>query len=465
MRKKFWLLFVVTGLLLNQSGPVDAKEISSGLRFPEGHPDAGLPISEQSGGYYAKDKAHPLNRLHQLLFIAELVPEEISLDLPREKENTTEAERPWYFRKRPGTPADRRLFGGDVRVSPVLQWSEERTAALLETVESLLADSPQNRIASLAPLEKLLVQWDVLSVWWRLEQQAETPPVVLAALARLVQATAQPAETLQSLPSGWNEARQAFAKPVTPMVAPAANAPYFSADNLLEESSNWVELSRRSTKLFLAPQSLRASRVFLKLSAPTELKDWIAGQWARQNPETGRPAEQIETAMVLSLIGITPEGKPVATPVIDEIRFRTAFADSDPVNLEETTSRDGSTLWVYFIDRQQTQAEQSPRYRFVRPDSQAIFPEYGTAKQATYMAQCTLCHRLTNSGNQAPAGVRSLSTVASAQIQRDPSYQKRLAELQMEMVATRLKTRLETGAVALEPAVFHLREVPRELPE
>jgi hypothetical protein len=443
-------------LVVALSAVARGDQPAASARHPAGSPDAGLPLSADPGPSYDDDIQHPLNKLHQLLFIADVSPVEISGALPREVAAGTEADRPWYFRKRTGTPDDRRTFGGDVRVSPVLAWPQERTEALTETAGAVLAALQDGSLQTRSPLERLMLQWDVLGVWWRLEQQADTPPEVLDALARLIRGLAQPRTDLEKLPSGWSTAQSQFAG------GPPGSleTPYFSADDVVGRTNGWVELERKSTKLFAAPQSLRAARVFLKLPH-SDLKAWvqqIASSSSARNDQ--RPPERVETAMVLSMIGVSPDLEPVATPVIDEIRFRTVFAANETIDLDTTTSRDGSTLWLYFLSRGETRTAKEPRYRFVSGADQTIFPEYGTAKHATYAAQCTLCHRLTNSGNQAPAGVRSLSSFAQPKVSDDPAHRLKLAEAQMTVVTARLKERLEAGPKPLPAATWDFRKLP-----
>lgn len=436
-----------------------ADDAQVAVRFPVGHPDAGLPMSDHPLAVYHQSAEHPLNRLHQLLFIADLVPEEINGSLPRELDAKTDVAKPWYFRKRAGAASDHKLFGGDVRVSPVLTWPSDRTASFLAVANEVLALPMTPQDSGLSPLSRLMLQWDLLSVWWRLEQQAGTPSEVLYALAKLIQLTAQPESVLRALPTGWNEGRTQF---IANEPTNSAATPYFSADEILSGKQGWVELARRSTKLFVSPQSIRSSRVFLRLPENADLPAWMEAQSAASKSPDKRPPQRIETAMILSLIGITTELEPVATPFIDEIRFRTVFGADEAVDLSQTTTRDGSNLWLYFVDRQQTFSTGTPRYRFVSDENQAIFPEYGSAKHATYSAQCTLCHRLTNSGNQTVAGVRSLSTVAKPQVSSDPQHRYRLAESQMQVATERLKLRLQKGPESLPAAVFDFRTLPTQ---
>ncbi len=107
---------------------------------PAGHASEGLPVDAAPRALYAREPEHPLNRLHALLFLAEVLPTEIGASLPdeREREKLSDAEfftGRWYFRNRKDTEItdkDTRLFGGDVRVSPVFLIDRYRGAQLRE---------------------------------------------------------------------------------------------------------------------------------------------------------------------------------------------------------------------------------------------------------------------------------------------------------------------------------------------
>ncbi|MBA4031129.1 MAG: hypothetical protein C0478_09615 [Planctomyces sp.] len=402
--------------------------------------------------------------LFALLFTDILIPTEIGtvVPVPAGVEVAVDPQRPWYFGKREGTSADERLFAGDVRVSPLLKWREDRTEALhnvANEVRAALAD-PQRRPT---PLMRLSMQWDVLSVWWRLEQTEGTPPEVLEELAKLVVDLAQPAEVLNSLPSGYDLAQAQFAG--SPMGT--YKSPWFSPDDVVGEQAGWKQLARRSSKLFVAPHSMRASRVYMKALEPVEtqadteafLKSWATSGLNRD----WQPDRQVQTAMVLSLIGVTPELEAVATPVVDEIRFRVVHAPHDGIPPEETTSRDGSSIWLYYLSRAETQNQGQPAYRFVPGLEESLFPEYGTAKQTTFAAQCTLCHRIENSGRQSPGGIRSVSSYAGGEITTDKLHRFRLAEAEMKVVTTRLKDRLAAGAKPLPLAEFDYKKTTKGL--
>ncbi len=230
-------------------------------RYDVNHPTAGLPRSSSPLRAYHSDRNHALNRLHQLLFLAEVVPAEVSGALPTELTAGTDADKPWYFRKRQGLEADRKLFGGDVRISPVIGTSAAFADELHDLSQKIRSEGT---IPDLTSLQRLMLQWDVLCVWWRLEQKDDISQVVLYELAQLIRDLAVDEQELRSLPSGWDEARQSFSDPSSgPQHEPQAAA-YFSADDILSLESGWREISRKSTQLFVATQSLRSSRVFLK---------------------------------------------------------------------------------------------------------------------------------------------------------------------------------------------------------
>ena len=71
----------------------------------------------------------------------------------------------------------------------------------------------------------------------------------------------------------------------------------------------------------------------------------------------------------------------------------------------------------------------------------------GSPKHTTYFAQCALCHRTTNAGNQKPSGMHVLGLYAKPSVLTDPTKRGRDAEQQMAPVIAKLKERLGGGAV------------------
>src|SRR5262245_61450474 len=120
MRPVRLLLFLSLGASLN-AAPI----------HPVGHDDEGLPSDGQPMAVYAADPAHPLNRLHALLFIARRTPTEIGAALPAERRRAGQNDvefftGKWALAHRKDAAidptADTRWFGGDVRTSPVGTW-------------------------------------------------------------------------------------------------------------------------------------------------------------------------------------------------------------------------------------------------------------------------------------------------------------------------------------------------------
>lgn len=70
-----------------------------------------------------------------------------------------------------------------------------------------------------------------------------------------------------------------------------------------------------------------------------------------------------------------------------------------------------------------------------------MFLEYGALKHTTYFAQCALCHRLTDTGKQNPAGITTLGRYAGAKICVDPATRLRRAEQQAAQIVTKLRAR------------------------
>lgn len=412
---------------------------------PRGHDREGLPATATPQPLYADDPQHLLNRLHARLFVAELMPDEVGAALPAERRAAGKSgdeffAAKWYFGKRAGESADRGLFGGDVRFSPV----RELRGALAEEVSALLGSlatkAQVDAIPELAsPLVRLLLQWDLLSMWWRCERDGTADAPALGALAAAIRALAQPREVLEALDPGTAALRAALGGKVD-----AANTgdPYFPVDLLAGESA-FVEIDREDKALFHAERSLRAVRAFVKVPAGRadgEALVRAAGAAGKDGPLPDVPVGT-EVALVLSLLAIDPAGEVVATPVVDEIRVR-RISGSAELAADNGSSRDGVSHWVYQRGRRASRDPQATHaFRFVPDTAQAMFLEYGTLKHTTYFAQCALCHRLTDTGKQNPAGITTLGRYAGAKICVDPATRLRRAEQQAAQIVTKLRAR------------------------
>ena len=118
------LVFVVHLGVLHIASSRAFSQDSTPFHFhPVGHDLEGLPASAEAQPLYGDDPASFWNQLHRLLFVAELIPEEIQAELPDERQRLERGPsetyaKQWYFEKRKGEREDKKHFGGDVRVSP-----------------------------------------------------------------------------------------------------------------------------------------------------------------------------------------------------------------------------------------------------------------------------------------------------------------------------------------------------------
>ena len=430
-------------LAVAAGGAADGPAAPPAVRFPVGHAREGLPTTADPVAVYAADPAHPLNELHALLFTRTQVPEEVGAALPAERPGPAAAffVKGWQFGKRKGTDADRGVFGGDVRVTAVTAVEPARRERLLVRLGGLATAEQVAAVPELRnPVARLLLQWDVLSLWWRLEADrkwATDDAPLLTALARTVRALAQPKATLEGLPAGTAELARQFAgrdRPAGPAV------PYLPALPLAGgPAGGWVEVDRKASKLFRGDVALRASRIFLDAGG----RERSARLGAAAGEKGGRPdvPAGTEVALVMSLVGFDPDLTPVPTPVVDEVRVRRlsgpfALAADNP-----TSSKDGVDQWVYLRSRAGSVAG-GEAFRFLPDTTQGLFVEYGSAKHTTFAAQCALCHRADINTPTQPRGVSVLNPSSRPRLADDPAGRGRAAVEEMRPVADRLRDRL-----------------------
>lgn len=417
---------------------------------PVGHASEGLPVDAAPRAMYARDTEHPLNRLHALLFLAQVLPTEIGASLPdeREREKLSDAEfftGRWYFRNRKDTEItdkDLTLFGGDVRMSPVFLIDRERGAQLRELLALVDTREEVEAMEALrSPLPRVLLQWDVLSVWWRLERACKetgrpaAEPETLLALAQAVRALALPRHVLERLDPG------------TDALIPTGDGidrslPYVPPGLLDGPRGAWREIARDEKELFHATNQLRAARVFVRASSPQET-DKLVERSAAATDEATTPklAPGTEAALVLCLVVLDDALEPCATSIVDEVRIRRVTGPAE-LHPDNGSSRDGLSHWIYLLSRAGAVLGDGPRFRFVPDTAQGLFLEYGSPKRTTYFAQCALCHRRTNSGGQDPDGIRSLGRYGKPSIEREPATRLRLAERQFTPAVETLRARL-----------------------
>ncbi len=421
--------------------------------LPLGHDFEGLPSTPGPIAVYAEDPQHPLNRLHALLFFALRTPTEIGASLPTERRRAGKTDAQFFTakwvmanrtEKQISAEADARWFGGDVRTSPVAKWSESEAAETRSILATLSTPEAASRIVA-TPLARLSLQWDILQVWWRFEREKSAEVATLEAMALAIRALGQSRAALTGLPSGL-EALAVANWPVTR----DRRLPYAPQGLMDGALSDWVEVDRVPAALFDAKRALISARVFLKNKDRATMEALVASvsDKAAQKQLVDIPRET-EAALVLALIGLTGDLEPVATPVISELRVRKAVALDVLDAAGDTSTRDGWNQWVWLFSRAGalTAQARSP-LRFVPDTAQSLFLEYGSPKHTTYFAQCALCHRTTNAGNQKPSGLHVLGLYAKPSVLTDPSKRGRDAETQMAPVIAKLKERLVGAGAA-----------------
>lgn len=459
------LLKMLVGVTFLVPAVAFSEEPDVSLFHARSHVLEGLPSRAGPQAIYDENPGSFWNRLHHLLFVAELIPEEIQAELPQERERlrrdyAATYTKQWYFEKRKGESKDKKVFGGDIRVSPRKSFSGPEREALFELLSQVPEEVERFR-ASDSPYSLLLKQWDLLSVWWALEREKCPDEELLQVFCKAIVATSQPRKTLANLESGIEDIRLLKTTDSTAIT----RQPYLPDDLQLDSASNnpWIEIERKSSALFRANRSLRSTRVFVHAGSRVASESLLAS--VQSNPIASvKVPEDTKTLLVQQLVTIDENLEPIATPVIDELRVRAIVGPAELSPTSQTSSRDGSSHWIYQRTRYGTVRDDFNDFRFVPDTNQALFLEYGTLKHATFAAQCALCHRRTDSGGQAPEGIRSFSKYATARI-ASPGERNALAESEMREVVTTLKQRLgqateKPTAPAVETAAGDTEPVP-----
>lgn len=437
MNRVAWLILLVVS---SSQTPALTQE----LFWPTGHDLEGLPRDDGVQSIYGDDPQSSLNRLHRLLYTANYIPQEIQGELPAERRQSgvddSEFFKPgWYFQKRKGEPSDKKTFGGDVRVSPRFEFESSERELLKDILAAIANRSDQSIETSLKnPVLSVLVHWDLLSIWWSLEKAKIEDEELLEQFALAIERTAIPKEKTSTLVSGLEELQSRFS---SELVA-STDKPYLPNDfSMTNQPDNpWVEIGRRSSTLFRADRSLRMARVFLRTGtreSAIELLDAANDDSARSQPIPNGT----QTVLVQQLIVLDEHLQPYVTPLVDEFRVRVMTGPPELHPGNRSSSRDGSSHWIFMRTRYGSIRSGIDDFRFVPDTSQSLFIEYGTRKHATFAAQCALCHRRTNSGGDFGEGIRSLSKFAKPHVAQ-LLERENLAIQEMEPVTKALLSRL-----------------------
>jgi hypothetical protein len=386
-------------------------------QFPVGHPDQGQPRPDFAPAPYHEDLNHPLNRVFRASFLSTVAPAEVGLALPREHGDPAEFFRkPWYFAVRPGTPADRKLFGGDTRLLSREGFAPDEGASFARALAEVDGEGAQ--ILKKRPELAVLFQHDLLRMAQRL-MDAGRNPELLRPIGAAVKRVALPSAQLSRLTSTYELGLTSGSlDPALPpdllRVDPPVNGAY-------------LELLRNSTRVFDASRTLAWSRVFFSWPSAREgLMDFLSAHRKGGNVEVPTGAISV---LVQGVVAVDDQGRPHATPLAFDVRIKW-LANRDPMGVQiRTTSRDGIQIRAYELRRASLrQGARDRLFRLLHDDDQALFRDYGTLKHTTLAAQCTLCHRLHGVSDAYLGGFITLGPSARPRPATSGSERLRLAE-------------------------------------
>ena len=386
-------------------------------QFPLGHPDQGLPRPEFVPTPYHEDWNHALNRVFRAAFLATIAPAEVGLALPREHGDPAEFFRkPWYFAVRPGTPADRKLFGGDARLLSREGFAPDEAASFARALAEV--DGEGARTLKKRPELAVLFQHDLLRMAQRLMETGRNPEI-LRPIGEAVKRVALTSAQLSQLPSTYelglkSGSLDSALPPDLLRVGPPVNGTY-------------SELLRDSTRIFDASRTLAWSRVFISWPSTREgLMGFLSAHGKSGSVEVPIGAISV---LVQGVVAVDDQGGTHATPLAFDVRIKW-LANRDSMSVQNrTTSRDGIQIRAYELRRTSLRQGAYDRlFRLLHDDDQALFTDYGTLKHTTLAAQCTLCHRLHGVSDAYLGGFITLGPSARPRPAAPGSERLRLAE-------------------------------------
>jgi hypothetical protein len=397
-------------------------------RHARGEKDQGLPRRDAVWAPYHADPEHRLNRIFRALFLAELAPAEISAALPREHADSAAFFAVgWVHQKRAGEARDQRLFGGDGRQLPREGFAAEEAERLRADLEALTTVDREHLLAP--PELAVLFQHDLLRTAQRLLETEENPEL-LPSLMRAARLVALDEDERTRL-------RDPLASALATSAVKAELEQRGIAD-LGKRESDYRELLRRSTRLFDAEKTLLWSRLWLAHPAGPEALQQLIGS-------IGTPGLAIEAPLGLraillqGIVALGADGAPYATPIVIDARTQRLSARSELDPASPSFTKDGIDFELLLLEREGLRRGDAARfYRFVHPDDQELFRDYGTLKHATYRAQCSLCHRNTGTPEPELGGFPVLRAHAKPELARHGDERLRLAEDEMRRFLARI---------------------------
>lgn len=357
-------------------------------RLGASHPDFGLPNHEAAWLPYANDPEHCCNRIWRAIYLMECIPSEVGGALAAEHGKPAEFYvAGWYFKKRQGEASDRRLYGGDGRQMPVEGFdaaTEHRLIAALRDLDGEIATELKQR-----PRAAVWLQHDLLR------------------LCRRLMRTKQSSALLQPL----HECAQRIALPRRVLLSTAvrtATAAEIATHIEGFEFKDCIEVQRRSSRLFDAEYVQLWSSIYL--ATPNTHAEATASWLTAGKRRTPLPMHSA-ALLVQGIVAVDNTGAPCATDLVIEARTQ-RLTNRRPLSFDNpTTTRDGVDFAMWSLPRRavrdldtDTPAVPFQAFRSIDMESQELFRDYGSRKHTTYAAQCALCHRRTNSPDEAIAG-------------------------------------------------------------
>jgi hypothetical protein len=416
------LCAVVTSTLTAQDPP---RRHATGL-------DQGLPANPAAFAPYHADPDHALNRIFRTLYLVECTPAEVGAALPREHTEPAAFFRAgWVHAKRDGTDADRRWFGGDGRQLPVEGFPPATAAALRSQLEAL---DTKDRAVLLDPPElAVLFQHDLLRLGQRLLDTNENPEL-LPVLWRAVQWAALDGNERARLRNPLPLARAAGGLPEL------AGEPWPAAlgGNV---DSPFREVLRKSTRLFDAERTLLWSRLWLAHPEGPAALQALLPKAPDQGTKAAAPTVPIgfRAVLVQGIVAVGSDGLCYASPVVVDLRTQ-HLVNRDGLAADQATfTRDGIHFGIWQLERERLRRGELAAFRTVAPDDQDLFRDYGTQKHTTYRAQCTLCHRNSDTPEPQLGGFPVLRPHAGAAFAVSGDERLRLAEQQTGKLVASLR--------------------------
>ena len=147
--------------------------------------------------------------------------------------------------------------------------------------------------------------------------------------------------------------------------------------------------------------------------------------------------------LIQGLVAIDDQGRPRATSIAIDVRLQ-IFANADPLSVANTTTtHDGIAFRAFWLERQ-TLRERGANlklsdFRELADEDQVLFRDYGSLKHTTVAAQCSLCHRRTDTPEQDLSGFPVLRRTSEpkSHIAADTRLRRAEAEFERFLVALR----------------------------